>query len=907
MTQLARLAICFTLQIFLITSFGCGGDVKAPTQPDNDVIPSSSVVTEEPEDPRDLPPELQLNPDNRAWSVLPPGNGNLQGRTAYAFSNQAKLYDRVDDEVADGDFYNDDFKDYFKDSRLGFYGELKLEQNLENTVLDRSEETDPIYGRTPGTVNIKWDEYAVPHITAEQSWDVAFGSGYATGMSRGLVAEIIRAAGRAGVVELGAGSSLLGDPLAILEMDAINYSEEELMGQFDRDRVCHLDPSWCDELLAIAESYVAGINQYYRDSNEVFDSLNQFGLWPSWRKSDLAASAITLGTMFGFGGGSEVANSYALRKLIDAFGEEKAKSIYNDLRMADTQAVTHTDTAYQYPVFDDGSAVTDQDRYIDPAAIAYIDDGLFGTLPPEDLTALTQQRELPSASNYLVVDGSRTYTGAPMLSGGPQTGYIAPEMLVEMELVGGGYNATGMTVPGLGVFILVGHTPNYGWTITAGGSDIADDAILKLCNPDGGNPAANARHYFYKGECRAMISTGGMYRTYHPDPLDPERMVSDPITHWDLTVNGEPVAVAFKRASRGREIEAAVSVRRLNFNEVLTAEEFPKAMDEVPYSMNWAYLNQESIAYIHTGIFPIRKAGVVPDLPVWETGEWDWTGVIETDWDTVDPQFSKAHVVAPSKGYLTSWNNRVAPGWTTADNGWGQGLYHRVVMLDDLLADQTNLTLAEVLEITQNAATTDLRGHMVVPRILVFLRDQPAPEPYLAELLTVLEDWTVNGSHRRDRDYDGIADHPAVGVMDNLVHTLTDVFLYGNLGELRNGLPIPGVSDKPGPIGSAFQNGQSGYVLKALDRVSEEPGDPNILQCGDGSRESCRAWLWQALTQAYWITIDGQADLEDPFDIWSWEKNVEGEYIQAAPGNLDRHQMRWQNRPTFHQVLSFKR
>ena len=100
--------------------------------------------------------------------------------------------------------------------------------------------------------------------------------------------------------------------------------------------------------------------------------------------------------------------------------------------------------------------------------------------------------------------GSRTKSGHPILVGGPQTSYFYPELLLEIDLHGGGYDARGVTFPGLGPWVVIGRSRSYAWTATAGGSDLTDQRAELLCEPDGSAPSLQSVHYRYDGQCVAM-------------------------------------------------------------------------------------------------------------------------------------------------------------------------------------------------------------------------------------------------------------------------------------------------------------------------------------------------------------------------------------------------------------------
>src|SRR5439155_184415 len=79
----------------------------------------------------------------------------------------------------------------------------------------------------------------------------------------------------------------------------------------------------------------------------------------------------------------------------------------------------------------------------------------------------------------------------------------------------------------------------------------------------------------------------------------------------------------------------------------------------VDYTFNWFYVDGKDIGYQHSCKCPQRAPGVDPYLPVWGTGQWDWPGFIPLSAEPFD--------VNPPAGYLTSWNNKQAPGFKSPD------------------------------------------------------------------------------------------------------------------------------------------------------------------------------------------------------------------------------------------------
>ena len=85
---------------------------------------------------------------------------------------------------------------------------------------------------------------------------------------------------------------------------------------------------------------------------------------------------------------------------------------------------------------------------------------------------------------------------------GPQLGYYYPEIVQQIDLHGPGIKAQGAAVPGLAMYILIGRTQNYAWSLTSAGHDVRDVFAEQLCEPDGSAPTRDSTHYLYKGECR---------------------------------------------------------------------------------------------------------------------------------------------------------------------------------------------------------------------------------------------------------------------------------------------------------------------------------------------------------------------------------------------------------------------
>ncbi|UDY36724.1 penicillin acylase family protein [Dermatobacter hominis] len=782
-------------------------------------------------------------------SVMPPGNGGIGGPTAAHLDDQRERYDRIDDAVADGTLDDATLAPYFKDAGLGT--------------------STPVRTETPAAgVTIAWDRWGVPRVEGDTAEEVAWGAGWAVADARLLVAEAGRLLGRAGTIEMGGSDDIVKGIQQVGTLPQLAYTDEELLDGLDR-AVAAAGPEG-PKILSSIDAFVDGINAWL-DRHTFPPELLELGLqWRHWTRADVIAVGAAVDDIFGSGGGDEVGNARALAALRAQLGDERGRSAFERLRHADDPAATaHVGATFPYPVFAtaDGGPTTDT-AAIDPAAVAL----------PDQPVAVAEPAATPSMSNYMALTGARTASGHPILVGGPQSSYFAPQLLFEMELRGGGYDARGITFPGLGPWVVIGRNRDAAWTATAGGSDMSDQRMELLCEPDGSAPRPDSLHYVFQGECRSMT---------RPDAgeMTAWRTVHGPVV-GRTTVDGRPVAIARERLSRFQTGHAAPAFWALNQGLVDSADDFARAMSDVPMSFNWVYVDAHDVATFHSGWYPIRASGVDPDLPSWGTGEWEWKGRL--DWRR-QPQ-----VVDPSSGFAVSWNNHVAPGWREPDSDWSSGAVQRVDLLDRRAAALHDATPADVVRAVQDAATVDVRGARVLPAVLDLLDAEPAPSDRLDQVRDELATWVAAGAHRRDRDDDGWYDDHAVAVLDVAWEALVGVAVGPDLRSFTTSPDRrPKVLDNPpSQTGGAYGYGWYSAALDGITATTTGQGDADGPRCGGGDVDRCRTELWAVLGAA--------ADSAGP-----WPRLAVGERIRFIPYVFNLQSMRWQNRPTFQQVVSF--
>ncbi len=699
------------------------------------------------------------------------------------------------------------------------------------------------------------DRFGVAHVTGRTTADVAYGAGWVTAADRGLLLQLIRGPARVAALDVPGLNPLT---LALSGRNFVPSAEAEayLANQLDAVRSQGKEGQ---RMLAIVNAFAAGVNGYYRSKGI---SVKPF------TPVDVVASSALIAARFGTNGGQEAANAMFLDALTKRLGAADGRAVFADLREANDP---------EAPVTIPGSFPQQTVASPAPGSVV-IDDGSF-TGAPLDAPAV--------ASNALLIGSKRSATGHPILVAGPQVGYFFPEFFAEMELRGGGFDVRGAMFPGV-PFVLVGRGPDFAWSPTSSQADSRDLFVETLCDDD--------HTYLYRGLCEPMrrFVVGTLTAQGQPDqPVSYYETAHGPVIGY-ATVGGKRVAIASQRSTRGRELLSARAFYDLNTGRVTSAKSFLKSMGAVEFSFNWFYVDHRDIAYFSSGRLPTRAAGTDPALPTQGSGGYDWRGFL--------PFAGHARGVNPASGVILNWNNKPAADVGAADSNFAYGSVQRVDLLSAAVSSRKKHTLASATSAMNRAATQDLRVQRVWPVVRAVLQTGPAPSARAEAAAALLDAWRAAGSSRLDRDLDGKIDDPGAAVLDAAWPRLADAVLTPVLGPLVDRLAELHVrSDDAGPGGSAYLAGWYGYVDKDLRTLLGRPvrGAFSRRYCGAGVLPACRESLWAALDAAA-----AELEAEQGTTPSAWRADATAERIRFTSGILP-DTMRWTNRPTFQQLMSF--
>jgi hypothetical protein len=273
------------------------------------------------------------------------------------------------------------------------------------------------------------------------------------------------------------------------------------------------------------------------------------------------------------------------------------------------------------------------------------------------------------------------------------------------------------------------------------------------------------------------------------------------------------------------------------------------------------------------------------------------------------------HPQVVNQNYISSWNNKQAPGYRAAEDNYSYGPNHRVQSLDERIqagiAGRNTMSLQELIDAMEDGGSVDLRGSQVLPLLLDVIRQGPGGVPSsLQGDVNTLQAWIDSGAHRRDRDSSGTYDDSrAVAIMDAWWSKLLEAAFKPPLGDdLFDKVQAQHEFDDPPSLhlGSAYIDGWEGYLNKDLRTLlGRSVTDPfSRGYCGGGNLSECRTALVNSLQDAIAV-VDGGNQYPDPESRCPMaEPQMCNDAIQfRTVGGVAIDDIEWINRPTWQQAV----
>jgi acyl-homoserine lactone acylase PvdQ len=828
----------------------------------------------------------------------------------------------------------------------------------------------------PGVTIVRDKQYGVPHIYGDTRAELMFGIGYATAEDRLFFIDALRHSGQGDLSAFAGGANVAMDREVWADEP---YTQQDLVNQVN---YMHDQPGGA-QLFADATSYVNGINAYI---NQARQPLNYLTMMPAeyaaigqpqgpapFTLENLVSIATLVGGIFGNGGGDQLDNAELYQSMAKKFGPEHRPVPGSPTVTAAKRATRHTAARarrhkaprQRKPAADDSGFATflSFDDPNDPEAPTTVHKTAFPYQAlPRPSRSVARTIALPdpgsvrpvsevvggaanpgtgllafprSMSNALLVSAKDSVSGHPLAVMGPQVSYFSPEILMEEDIHGPGIDADGAAFPGVNLYVELGHGTDYAWSATSAGQNIIDTFAVPLCDPSGAPVSESSDYYLLHGRCVAM-ETLTDHESWSPNLADSTpagsitlqtQRTAFGIVIARATIHGRPVAYTNLRSTYMHELDSATGFADFNNPAAMrTPQDFFNAANHIGYTFNWFFANNAHIAYFNSGQNPVRAPHTDPLFPTWSRHAWKglsgaatMTPASLTEQDMA--QSGHPHVV--DQPYLTSWNNKQAPGFGDPGTDQQYSSIFRSQLLDNnirayLARDHGKMTLADLVNAMGIAGTQDLRGVEVLPYALKII-GTPS-DPALAQAVSELRAWVATGAHRINREDPGASGNydqsDAVRIMDAwwplwVQAEFEPVLGSDLLDQVQRDYPI---NDEPGagaPVhgtpsalhqGSAFDVGFYGMVQKDLRAVlhKREAGRLNRIYCGNGSRARCRAALESSLASAVAETPDQVYPAAAPCQAGDQECHDAIQF--RAIGAITQPLIEWVNRPTFQQA-----
>src|SRR3954451_783342 len=794
---------------------------------------------------------------------------------------------------------------FFKDSSFGV-----APGQAERTYSPRSDVTI-----------VRDKAFGVPHVYGKTRDGAMFGLGYVGAEDRLFFMDVLRHAGRGQLSSFAGGSNAAMDAE---QWEVAPYTEADLTRQAQQPAGALGHQG--DIVRRDVDNYVAGINEYIDEAR--LDPTKMPGEYVTighpqgpdlFKREDLIATASLVGGIFGRGGGNELAWSQVADALDKRFGKRRARSVFKDFRAAEDKAA---------PVTVLGKKFSYQVRPKHPRGVARPDRGslvkhdVIASGAPAAGLSLSRAAFPPSASNALLISGRESKSGHPLMVAGPQVAYFNPQILMEEDVHAPaapglpGIDAQGAAFVGINLYVQLGRGRDYAWSATSAGQDNIDTFAVDLCEPGGGKSTIRSTHYRYRGQC-LPFEVLERHNQWIPTPGDPtpagEQTLRAERSKMGLvagrgTVHGKPVAFTKLRSTYFHEVDSAAGFMDFNTPEVVhSPATFQRAANKVGYTFNWFYADSKHISYFNSGANPVRAKRTNADFPV--RAKYAWRGWNPDDWTEKVMGF-KGHPRATDQRYLINWNNKQARGFRASDTVTYSSTYRSVLLEDGAkraIRGARKLTLPKVIDVMEQAGTTDLRAHAVLPYALkVVGRPRGAK---LRGAVDTLRAWMKAGGHRRDRDKNGVYENAdAVRIMDAWWPRLVKAEFQPVLGrsafrQLSETVDFDNEPNNGGQhLRSAYQDGWYGYARKDLQRALRRKvrGPYSRVYCGRGSLKRCRAALRKSLAAALAVpasTLYGGDPKCPNSDQWCFDA-----VNFRAVGGATQPLIHWMNRPTFQQA-----
>jgi penicillin amidase len=346
----------------------------------------------------------------------------------------------------------------------------------------------------------------------------------------------------------------------------------------------------------------------------------------------------------------------------------------------------------------------------------------------EDFRKLQNETVHPGSGfggNAWAVSGVRSVTGQPLLANDPHLSLDCPSFFYENHLGGGGFNVTGMSIPGL-PGVIYGHNKEIAWGLSSLMADNLDFFVMIL------NPM-NSTEYLYNGSYR------------HLEIIEEEIPVrmNSPVhmtvyqTHFGPIVSSIPSDNQTDRrllAIRwtGYEIkDPGLAFYRLNLaSDWESFREALRMYENAPQNFIFAD-HQGEIGLQAAGKIPLRAEDSYFLPKPGTTSEFDWKGYIPFD--------ALPSEKNPSSGFLAAANNTPDRNLSPGSPALPRALSSRIKRIENLLSEKETYSVQDFKRFQSDFIS--LYNRDIIDNVLPVIRHGIPRDSSLFNILDELEQW----------------------------------------------------------------------------------------------------------------------------------------------------------------------
>jgi len=568
----------------------------------------------------------------------------------------------------------------------GFWQSGKTQQIARSETLRLPELKEPVL--------VVYDDRLVPHIFAENDYDLYFAQGYVTARDRlwQMDFQTRAAAGRI--------SEIVGERAVDFDLYqrriGMVYGAQNMLDYYKK----HPD------LLALLQAYTDGVNRHIENLSPRHLPVEYkiMGFEPeNWTL--LKSLLVHMNMSATLNGRTD---AYQMSNTRERFGNDFIKKFYpafNDWM----QPIIPEGTEWDFePVKIPEPAVLEQNA----SASADL------TIPESD----------PSiGSNSWAVDGSKTITGSPLLANDMHLSMTLPAIWYEVQLYSEGVNVYGVSLPGL-PGVVVGFNEDIAWGFTNSGANVLD--IYEITFNDD-----TLSEYYHNGEWKPIRQTVETILVKGGEAITDTVLYTHHGPIPNLVTPESNMGSRFPSGHAVQWIAHKPSLEMKTFYMLNRAKDYDSYYESMKYfdgpAQNFTYADRHgNIALWHNGKFPVRYEGM---------GDFILDGSLpENDWNAFIPHDHKPHHKNPDRGFVSSANQHpVAPDYPYY-LGRFFASYERGARINEVLEAGEQLSYLNMMML--HTDNINLQARRAIPAMLQHL-DRETKGLHSPELLDRLLTW----------------------------------------------------------------------------------------------------------------------------------------------------------------------